>query len=90
MLSRVAENIYWLARYIERAENTARLIKVNAFLLLDLPKRIAPGWAPLLTITGAADLFHKRYKETGERQVTKFLIGDEDNPGAILPALRAS
>ena len=38
MLSRVAENLYWVARYIERAENTARLINVNAHLLLDLPK----------------------------------------------------
>lgn len=90
MLSRVAENIYWMTRYVERAENTARLIKVNAFLLLDLPKRIAPGWAPLLAITSAEELFHKRYKETGERQVTKFLMADDDNPGAILPALRAA
>lgn len=90
MLSRVAENIYWLARYVERAENTARLIKVNAFLLLDLPKRIAPGWAPLLAITSAEELFYKRYKETGERQVTKFFVADDENPGAILPALRAA
>ena len=44
MLSRVAENIYWMGRYVERAENTARLINVNAFLLLDLPKGLAPGW----------------------------------------------
>lgn len=88
MLSRVAENIYWMARHIERAENTARLIKVNTFLLLDLPKGIAPGWTPLLTITGAAELFYRRYKEAGERQITKFLIGDDDNPGAILPSLR--
>ncbi|KOR30839.1 hypothetical protein TI04_03865 [Achromatium sp. WMS2] len=90
MLSRVAENIYWMARHIERAENTARLIKVNTFLLLDLPKRIAPGWVPLLIITGAEELFHKRYKDTGERQVTKFLIADSDNPGAILPSLLAA
>jgi len=88
VLSRVAENIYWMARHIERAENTARLIQVNTFLLLDLPKGVAPGWMPLLTITGAADLFFRRYKEAGERQVTKFLIGDDDNPGAILPALQ--
>lgn len=90
MLSRVAENIYWMARHVERAENTARLINVNTFLLLDLPKRIAPGWMPLLAITGAADLFHRRYKETGERQVTKFLMGDEENSGAILPSLSAA
>ena len=44
MLSRVAENIYWLARYVERAENTARLVSVNANLLLDLPRTVRPGW----------------------------------------------
>ena len=48
MLSRVAENIYWLARYVERAENTARLIKVNTQLVLDTPKGITPGWEPLV------------------------------------------
>lgn len=90
MLSRVAENIYWMARHIERAENTARLINVNAFLLLDLPISLSPGWVPLLTITGAAPLFYRRYKEAGERQVTKFLIADDDNSGAILPSLRAA
>ena len=43
MLSRVANHIYWLARYLERAENTARLIQVNTPLLLDLPKKRDPG-----------------------------------------------
>jgi uncharacterized alpha-E superfamily protein len=90
LLSRVAENIYWLARYIERAENTARLVKVNTFLLLDLPRRIAPGWGPLLAITGAEEAFFRRYREAGERQVTKFLIAGTDNPGAILPSLQAA
>ncbi len=47
MLSRVAENIYWMARYLERAEDAARLISVNTNLLLDLPKGIDPGWEPL-------------------------------------------
>jgi uncharacterized alpha-E superfamily protein len=90
MLSRVAENIYWMARYIERAENTARLITVNTALLLDLPKHIAPGWEPLIAISGAEEPFFKRYKEAGERQVTKFMIADDDNPGSILNALAAT
>ena len=63
MLSRVAENIYWLARYVERAENTARLMGVNANLLLDLPKGIAPGWAPLVAITGSEVVFRDTYQE---------------------------
>ena len=52
MLARVVENVYWLARYLERAENTARLVSVNTNLLLDLPKGLAPGWQPLVDITG--------------------------------------
>ncbi|NCA71554.1 MAG: alpha-E domain-containing protein [Sphingobacteriia bacterium] len=90
MLSRVAENIYWMARYVERAENTARIVAVNANLLLDLPKGIAPGWRPLVDITGANALFEEHFKEYGERQVVRFLIGDERNAGSILSALAAA
>ncbi|MFP4494812.1 MAG: alpha-E domain-containing protein [Halochromatium sp.] len=90
MLSRVAETLYWLARYIERAENTARIVNVNANLLLDLPKGIAPGWKPLVDITGANSLFEEHYKDYGERQVMRFLLGDERHPGSILSALAAA
>jgi len=87
MLSRVAENLYWMARYIERAENTARLVSVNAFLLLDLPRGIAPGWEPLIAITGSVKDFEARHKDYDERSVVKFLIGDPDSPSSILNAL---
>jgi len=87
MLSRVAEHIYWMGRYVERAENVARLINVNAFLLLDLPKGIAPGWEPLIAISGMGPDFERRYKDYGERSVLKFLVGDPDNPGSILSSL---
>ncbi len=87
MLSRVAENLYWLARYIERAEDTARIITVNANLLLDLPKGVAPGWRPLVEITGANALFEERHKDYGERQVVRFLLADEQHSGSILRAL---
>jgi len=87
MLSRVAENIYWLSRYVERAENTARIVSVNANLLLDLPRGIAPGWRPLVDITGANALFEEHYKDYGERQVVRFLLGDERHPGSIRAAL---
>ncbi|MGV6818840.1 MAG: alpha-E domain-containing protein [Thiotrichales bacterium] len=83
MLSRVAENIYWMARYTERAENLARLINVNAFLLLDLPKGVRPGWEPLIHITGSRAEYEARYKNYDERSVVKYLIGDTDNPGSI-------
>lgn len=90
MLSRVAENIYWLARYVERAENTARVVGVNANLLLDLPRGIAPGWEPLVAITGRMAQFEESYSDYGERNVVKFLLGDNQNPGSILVALAAA
>jgi uncharacterized alpha-E superfamily protein len=90
MLSRVAENIYWLSRYVERAENTARIVTVNANLLLDLPKGIAPGWRPLIDITGANAAFEELYKDYGERQVMRFLLGDERNGGSIISCLAAA
>ena len=53
MLSRVAERIYWLARYLERAENTARLVSTYHFLLMDLPRALmltslAPPWKKVM------------------------------------------
>jgi uncharacterized alpha-E superfamily protein len=61
VLSRVAERLYWMARYIERAENTARLVNVYANLLLDLPRTIRLGWRPLVVITAREDLFDQHY-----------------------------
>ena len=90
MLSRVAENLYWLARCVERTENTARIVGVNANLLLDLPRGIAPGWKPLIDITGANATFEQHYQEYGERQVVKFLLSDADNPGSVLTSLRGA
>jgi uncharacterized alpha-E superfamily protein len=88
MLSRVAENLYWLGRYLERAENTARIVNVNAVLLLDLPKGIAPGWKPLIAISGSENLFDERYRDFDERSVVKFLVGDVENPSSILSSLQ--
>lgn len=83
MLSRVVETIYWTARYVERAEDMARLINVNSNLLLDLPRGIAPGWAPLLNIIGCDEEYRERYDREDERQVLRYLIGDLTNPSSI-------
>ena len=88
MLSRVAENLYWMARYVERAENTARLVNVNTNLLLDLPKRIQLGWEPLIEITGSEAVFGALYTDPTERNVLRFLVRDERNPGSIVSSLR--
>lgn len=87
MLSRVAENLYWLGRYMERAENTGRIVNVNGNLLLDLPRGIAPGWQPLIEITGSGDVYRKAYGDFEERNVVRFLLGDNQNPGSIISSL---
>jgi len=83
LLSSVAERVYWMSRYIERAENTARIILVNHNLLLDIPRTREFGWEALVTITGNADLFHEHHEEATERNVLRFLIADKLNPNCI-------
>jgi uncharacterized alpha-E superfamily protein len=90
MLSRVAENIYWMARYVERTENTARLIMVNTNLLLDLPKGEDPGWQPIIEILGCGEYFQPQHDEYSERDVLKFLISDTGNPASILGSLQTA
>jgi uncharacterized alpha-E superfamily protein len=91
MLARTVENVYWLSRYLERAENTARIIGVNTNLLLDLPGGIAPGWLPLVDISGNRAEFDVQFdgKATRgeEREVVTFLIADKANPGSICSSL---
>jgi len=76
MLSRVAERIYWQARYLERAENTARLLNVFSTLLLDLPPGTKLGWRSLVEITGNEIAFDGKYKQANERNVLRFLMLD--------------
>ena len=87
MLSRVADNLYWLARYLERAENLARLVEVNGSLMLDLPKALAPGWQPLVTINGAEARYAELGKDFSERSVVRFVVADEKNPGSMVSSL---
>jgi len=87
MLSRVAENVFWMARYIERAENIARLINVNTNLLLDLPKSANVGWMPIIEILGSEKLFHEQYETADERNVLRFIISEQKNPGSIVSSL---
>lgn len=90
MLSRVANNIYWLGRYLQRAESTARLVNVNALLLLDLPRSINFGWQPLVQIVGAEALYRTRYEDYSEADVVRFLLLDQRNPGSIHSSLHSA
>ncbi|MEX2131005.1 MAG: alpha-E domain-containing protein, partial [Pseudohongiellaceae bacterium] len=78
MLSRVAERVYWMARYLERAENTARLLNVYSTLLLDLPRGTKVGWHTLVEITGTQAKFDETQKTADERSVVKFLLADHN------------
>lgn len=87
MLSRVADNLYWFGRYIQRAENTARLINVNANLMLDLPRRMPLGWSPLIEIVGAVPKFQELYDEATEDNVVRFLMIEPRYHGSIQSSL---
>jgi uncharacterized alpha-E superfamily protein len=90
MLSRVASSIYWLNRYVERAENYARFIEVNLNLSLDLPRGTAEQWEPLVATTGDHDLFNSRYEKPTKDNVIQFLVADPGNPSSILSCLSAA
>lgn len=87
MLSRSAERLYWLARYLERTENTARLISATMNLIYDLPIGVEMGWQNLLTICAVEQAFHQRFKNPTEQNITKFLLADLGNPGSLLSSL---
>jgi uncharacterized alpha-E superfamily protein len=90
MLSRVANSIYWMCRYIERAENVARFISVNLNLLLDLPSEKGKHWEPLVMITGDQAQFEKTYPDYRQEAVVRFLTFDRDYPNSIVTCLAAA
>jgi uncharacterized alpha-E superfamily protein len=88
MLSRVAENVYWMARYLERAEDTARLINSTTHLLLDLPRDVEISWDQLIHIIGADQHFPLCYPGgTNENDVMRYLIDDLRNPNCLLACI---
>ena len=88
MLSRAAESIYWMSRYLERAENIARFIDVNCHLMLDLPVEAKGQWEPLVLTTGDQDLFYENYATDNQANVIDFLTFSAVNPNSILSCLQ--
>lgn len=84
MLSRAAQNIYWMARYLERAENTARLVRVQTDTRLDHPDPAERVWETALSITGTLEDFRARGLERTEQEVADFLISDLRNAASVL------
>ncbi len=84
MLARVASNLFWLNRYLQRVENTSRLIRVHANLLMDLPSaNPAVSWLPLVSITGSDQAFNDLGTTSDETGICNFLISDLENPGSL-------
>jgi uncharacterized alpha-E superfamily protein len=90
MLSRVANSIYWMVRYIERAENVARFIGVNLNLLLDIPSEKDKHWPALVMTTGDQEEFEKREDEYSEEAVLWFLTFDRQYSNSIISCLAAA
>lgn len=90
MLSRVAESIYWMSRYMERAGNIARVIDVNFRLMLDLPPSMSVQWDAIVRTTGDYDAFVKRYKKATRDTVIQFLTFDRENPNSIVSCVCAA
>ncbi len=87
MLSRVANSLYWLNRYIERAENIARIIDVNLNFILDSDISKNEQWEPLVWISGSKEYFFETYSETTKENVINFMLFDKRYPNSILNCL---
>jgi uncharacterized alpha-E superfamily protein len=92
MLSRTADHLFWMSRYMERAENTARMLDVNyeTSLLPQSADTTEQGWRGLLSISELTPQYLQHYGEISARGVIKFMVSDESNPSSILACLRAA
>ena len=90
LLSRVADAVYWMGRYTERAENVARFIGVNQNLMLDLPGGHGEQWQPIVDTTGDRAAFLARYGVATEENVVRFLAFDAENPNSIYSCVLAA
>ena len=87
MLARVADSLYWLARYIERAENTARILDVNLQVTLDSdhfgPDAEARDWQPIIATLEDQKLFHSLHAVTSGDAVCEFVTFAQENPNSL-------
>src|SRR5689334_18362566 len=95
MLSRDADSCYWIGRYVERAEATARMVDVHYHASLEAPLRMRMEgesglqpmqWHTLLEISGSIDRFNNLYANENDRDVVNFFVFDRENPDSILSA----
>ena len=93
MLARLAASLFWMARYLERAEHTARLLDVNYHAIVEAPlavggrRIVAEQWAPLLRITGSDTAFREHFDRADGASVVAWLTMHPANPGSIRASL---
>jgi uncharacterized alpha-E superfamily protein len=87
LLSRVADNIYWGARYMERADDTARVVRSFTEVLLDLPVGVASSWEPLLAVVGGREQFDEGHARANESDIVRFLVADPSNFGSVVSSV---
>jgi uncharacterized alpha-E superfamily protein len=94
MLSRVANGLYWMSRYVERAENTARLVDVNLQLMLNVRNlndaALDGYWKPIVESTGDEELFSKLYPRLTGQNVSEFFVFQTANPNSVVSSISAA
>jgi uncharacterized alpha-E superfamily protein len=90
LLSRVADAVYWMGRYIERAENVARFLDVNHNLMLDLPGGFSAQWQAIIDTTGDRAVFQERHGTATRENVVRFLAFDPENRNSIYSCIIAA
>jgi len=91
MLSRVANSLYWMSRYVERAENVARILDVNLQVLLDFSNLDDEGlhdrWLPVVQAAGDREVFLAQYPRATANSVAEFMVFQQDNPNSIVASV---
>lgn len=88
MLSRIADSLFWMSRYMARAEDTARLLDVTYHMLLEQSQESYQlRWDAIITITGEQELFYKYYDEATPHNVFEFLAFRDDHPNSVVSCL---
>ena len=92
MLSRTADHLFWMSRYTERAENTARMLDVNyqTSLLPHSAGVARVGWQGLLSISELLPAYNAKHGDIAQQDVMEFMVKDEENPSSIISCLRAA
>ncbi len=90
LLSRVGGNLYWAARYLERAASTARIVREHTNMLIDMPIDDRLTWEPLLSISGAQDGYRDVHQSLNEESIIKWVVSEPSNPTSLTNSIESA